>query len=61
VAKKIVPVCTYCGSTFVIKDAFAVWNVEEQEWELGDTLDDGSCSACGEDQKSFNEEEVPNA
>lgn len=47
-AQRITKVCATCGSEDVRCDAFAVWNVELQEWELSATFDKGSvCEPCG--------------
>jgi hypothetical protein len=40
------PVCTWCGSTDVSRDAWASWNVQAQCWELATVLDDGFCHHC---------------
>jgi hypothetical protein len=45
---KTKPVWRDCGSDDVRADAYAIWNVEAQEWELSATFDKGSvCEACG--------------
>lgn len=39
--------CSECGSDDVLKDAYAAWNFEKQQWELFDTYDKGSvCETC---------------
>jgi hypothetical protein len=43
-------VCSECGSDDVFRDAWAVWNVESQDWELGTVFDQGFCDACGREQ-----------
>jgi hypothetical protein len=35
-------VCGTCGSTKVLADAFAEWNVSNQQWELQNTFDKGA-------------------
>lgn len=41
-------VCRYCRSEDVLCDAYAVWSVENQEWELHSVYDKGaSCQAEG--------------
>ena len=40
------PICAYCGSTNVVKDAWAEWDIENQEWQLQDTYDDAYCITC---------------
>lgn len=45
--KKFKMVCSYCGSENVLSDAYAKWNVENQEWELDNTFDKGAfCEDC---------------
>ena len=45
--KKQKPVCNRCGSSDVLADAYASWNMETQDWELASTFDKGSyCEAC---------------
>lgn len=41
------PVCAECGSDDVQADAFAVWDAENQSWELGATFSENSyCQSC---------------
>jgi hypothetical protein len=45
---KKVQVCRACGSTEVLADAFASWNIHEQKWECDSTFDKGAqCLAQG--------------
>lgn len=44
---KVKMVCSECGSDNVLKDAYAAWNVETQEWELSATFDNTVCDNCG--------------
>lgn len=45
--KRIRKVCTECGSTDVLLDAYAVWNEETQEFELLTVYDKGHyCNQC---------------
>jgi hypothetical protein len=39
-------VCSWCGSADVSRDAWASWDVEEQDWVLGAVFDQGFCQAC---------------
>ena len=39
-------VCSICGSENVRRDAWAVWNVETQSWELSTVFDAGFCDDC---------------
>jgi hypothetical protein len=43
---KIRMVCEVCGSDEVMRDAWAVWNEDLQEWELGDIFDHAQCDRC---------------
>lgn len=47
------PVCRTCGSSNVMRDAWAEWNPENGEWELGQVFDDGYCAKCEQSTKSF--------
>jgi len=47
------PVCTKCGGDSIKRDAWAVWNEEEQDWEISSTYDDMWCDDC-EDTASVN-------
>lgn len=38
--------CSYCKSEDVVRDAWACWSVENQEWELGEVFDHSFCTAC---------------
>jgi len=44
---KIDIVCSQCGSDSVVKDAFARWDVEEQDWYLSSVYDFTVCDDCG--------------
>ena len=44
---KLQMVCGDCGSTDVMRDAWAVWDVEAQDWVLGAVFDYGHCDRCG--------------
>jgi hypothetical protein len=43
---KVNMICKSCGGTNVMHDAWAVWNVETQEWELGTVFDYAHCEDC---------------
>jgi hypothetical protein len=39
--------CAHCGSTRVLKDAWAAWNIDTQAWELHSTMDKPNwCEKC---------------
>jgi len=40
------PVCKYCGSERVAKDAWACWNPKAGLWELETVFDDEHCHQC---------------
>lgn len=44
---KVKMVCTTCGSDDVRRDAYAIWSVPEQKWELLTTFDNTDCENCG--------------
>jgi len=57
---RIKMVCNNCGSENVLKDAYAAWNVDSQQWELSNTFDNNICDDCGATD-SVDEMEVENA
>ena len=38
--------CANCGGNNVLKDAYASWNVELQQWELSTVFDHTVCDDC---------------
>lgn len=65
---RIRKVCQECGSTEVVKDAWAEWDEETQEWVLQNVFDMGYCQNCEsssngglniEDQEITPESETP--
>jgi hypothetical protein len=44
---KVKMVCAACGSDDVRRDAYAVWSVPNQAWELLTTFDNTDCEKCG--------------
>jgi len=42
---KVDYVCTSCGEP-VLKDAWASWDTEKQEWVLETVFDQAFCSTC---------------
>lgn len=53
-SKKIKFVCPDCGSDDVSRDAYAVWNIETQKWELEGMYDAMQCNepTCGYSDKT---------
>ena len=50
--------CPECHSEEVLRDAFAEWNSDKQEWVLHDIYDDYCCNTCGLSFAEPKEEEV---
>ena len=44
--KRVTYICKTCGSDLVTRDAWAEWDVEEQEWTLGAAFDYAFCHKC---------------
>ena len=47
--KKTTPVCTLCGSGRILRDAWAEWDEERQDWVLGQEFDEYFCENCDGD------------
>jgi hypothetical protein len=45
-SKRLTYLCERCGSSLVTLDAWAEWNVGQQEWVLGATYDHTFCHKC---------------
>lgn len=43
---KVQMVCAHCGSSDVMRDAWAEWDVETQDWVLGTIFDHAHCNDC---------------
>jgi hypothetical protein len=54
VVDRIRIVCSWCGSDNVLRDAWASWDVDKQDWVLGAVFDAGFCQAC-ECERSLDE------
>lgn len=39
--------CKNCGSTEILRDAYARWDQETQEWVLHSIYDEALCVCCG--------------
>ena len=44
--KRVGYLCAYCGSSSVMMDAWAVWDIKLQDWVLGDTCTEVVCQVC---------------
>jgi predicted Zn-ribbon and HTH transcriptional regulator len=53
--------CPQCKADAVLRDAFAEWDEETQEWSLSSVFDSFSCNSCGAEFKDPDEEEIENA
>ena len=49
--------CGTCGSIDVVRDAWALWSVEHQKWELSDVSDYAFCGKC-DGETTVVEEEI---
>ncbi|MBC8315250.1 MAG: hypothetical protein H8E51_07080 [Bacteroidetes bacterium] len=49
--EKIQIICAKCGSDDVMKDAWAEWSVETQNWILHSVYDNTWCEKCEENCK----------
>jgi predicted RNA-binding Zn-ribbon protein involved in translation (DUF1610 family) len=47
--------CPYCGSENIVRDAYAEWDSEANEWVLRSVYDDMSCDDCGKEFKEATE------
>lgn len=56
--RKVTYVCERCGSDNVVRDANAVWSVEDQRWELGGCMDAAYCEACDRETRLNEKESV---
>lgn len=43
---KLNMVCSVCGSKDVVRDAWAEWDFEAQEWVLQNVFDNAYCETC---------------
>lgn len=44
--KRFLYICSTCGTSDVLRDAWASWNPEAQTWELEQTFDNAYCNQC---------------
>lgn len=45
------PHCRSCGSTEILRDAYACWDQDRQEWVLHSCYDLYRCESCEEETK----------
>ena len=38
--------CPHCNSDEILRDAYASWNVDSQQWELENVFDYTICNQC---------------
>ena len=58
-APKARMVCAHCGGTNVMRDAWADWNEDTQDWELGNVYDAAHCDDCDGETRIEEEEITP--
>lgn len=59
--KRVTYLCEKCGSDLVTLDAWAEWNVGQQEWVLGATYDHTFCHKCDGETHAIEVELTPEA
>jgi hypothetical protein len=57
--KRVIYECERCGSSNVVSDARAAWDVRAQEWALVGHYDASECLACQQDTKLIAVELAP--
>lgn len=50
-------VCPVCKSDRILRDAYATWNQDTQEWELHSVYDYSTCQDC--DTSGNHRDEIP--
>lgn len=45
-SSKVIIRCSTCHDDRILRDAWACWSVEQQEWELGQVFDHVYCETC---------------
>ncbi|HEY1607394.1 MAG TPA: hypothetical protein VGF77_17545 [Allosphingosinicella sp.] len=48
---RVTYVCNVCGGSTVTRDAWAEWDVDEQDWVLGAAYDFAFCHDCQQETK----------
>ncbi len=56
--RRVKIVCSHCGSDQVVRDAWAIWNTENQHWELHSMYDHTQCDICGKED-AVKQVEIP--
>lgn len=46
---KVTVRCAACHGERILRDAWACWSYERQEWELGQVFDHAYCETCERD------------
>lgn len=53
---RVTKCCSSCGSDDIVKDAWAEWDEDKQDWVLSDVFDHTYCRACeGETEEDEHE------
>lgn len=45
---KLIFKCTRCRSEDVVRDAWASWDYDKQEWVIDNVFDEGFCNDCND-------------
>jgi hypothetical protein len=48
------PCCSNCGSVDILRDAYACWDVDTQQWVLHSCYDEYRCETCDTQSKHVN-------
>lgn len=56
---RVKKLCANCGSENIVKDAWAEWDIDKQEWVLSTFFDDTFCQDCESHYNYAEEEELP--
>lgn len=54
---KLQMTCAHCGGVNVVRDAWASWDIDKQDWVLENIFDYTYCTDC-ENETSINETEI---
>jgi hypothetical protein len=56
---RVAYICEHCGSSDVVSDARAAWDIQGQQWTLVGHYDASECLACGRDSNLIPVELAP--
>lgn len=55
---KIIKKCNNCRSENIVKDAWVMWDVDQQAWVINDIFEDIYCFDCEHTSKEVLEEDI---